>query len=163
MSDSNDAWSYIRGTFGEEAFEAAVKAFIKAKDEVIATLREENEKLKGLTCVLEVANRDLSCIKAQYDRLSERAEKLIPEGYGVAGHTYVGIAFDYLEEARDRLTEEKRRLEDVDAEKIQDLALAAGLIVSVLGGYDPAKHGEDEYCDLGDEYYELAEWLKEGI
>ncbi len=46
--------------------------------------------------------------------------------------------------------------EQIDSGDIQELALKVGLIREAPGGYDPAKHGDDAFCDPGDEYYELT-------
>lgn len=50
---------------------------------------------------------------------------------------------------------------DVDGGEAQELAYGHGLIVDVP--FDPEKHdGEGaEFCEPGDDWYELADWLKE--
>ena len=49
---------------------------------------------------------------------------------------------------------------EIEHAEIQDRAEKLGLIVSVEGGYDPDKHGDDDFAEPGDPYFELVAWLK---
>lgn len=49
----------------------------------------------------------------------------------------------------------------IDVGEIQEAATRLGIIVEVKGGYDPDKHGEHEYAEPGDEWFEYADWFKE--
>lgn len=50
--------------------------------------------------------------------------------------------------------------ETFDPEDIQGLAVECGLLVKTY--YDPERHGTAglEYCNPGDDWYELADWFK---
>lgn len=50
--------------------------------------------------------------------------------------------------------------DEIELGEIQDKAEQLGLIVPVEGGYDPERHGEDDFAEPGDPYFELAAWLK---
>lgn len=49
---------------------------------------------------------------------------------------------------------------EADGSEIQDEAARLGIIVEVEGGYDPDKHGEHEYANPGDEWFDYADWFK---
>ena len=52
---------------------------------------------------------------------------------------------------------------EITAEDVQEWAILSGVFVLAPGGYDPEKHGEHDYCDPGDEFYDLAGWLRDEI
>ena len=49
---------------------------------------------------------------------------------------------------------------DLEGAEIQERAQQLGLIVEAEGGYDPERHGDDDFAQPGDPYYELADWIK---
>jgi len=49
---------------------------------------------------------------------------------------------------------------DLDCGDIQDKAAALGLLVNAPGGYDPDVHGEDDFAEPGDPWFELSPLLQ---